>query len=431
MRIVGSRRRGWFLRSALCLATLAGSPALTAGAAAPPPVVITEEDMRRLYYDPDDLESNQEELARVEKQVAALEGDIAVLKEQVRLNTQDLVASRVQVEGQRRQEEDLQANAAALDHDLTREQEHADLIAARHRQGRADLIRAATWLSLIEQVEDQQVFSPALQSRRDGLLVAWAVCRHLAYRFADQRRQLAEARDRLHSLATARQKVLTYQHWSQKKLVEIEGELAQKTKTLETLEAQKRLHDERIAELASRQERLADLLADLLEKKRAYEERGKRRRPSPFAESLASLPPDERPPETLPVRRPSLAISAPVGTPIHCVADGEVIFAGAFRGYGLMVIVFHEDGFCTLYAHLSRIDVQPDSRVRGGDAIGLAGSIEGKADRPGVHFEVRRGDRAVEPWLFPALRGDPAGVLLGRSTPERRSATTQESRPGE
>ncbi len=79
---------------------------------------------------------------------------------------------------------------------------------------------------------------------------------------------------------------------------------------------------------------------------------------------------------------------AEIGTPVRTVGDGVVEFAGEQNGFGNVVIVKHNNTDQTVYAHLSRIDVQPDQALRQGAKIGAVGAT-GWATGPHLHFEFR------------------------------------------
>jgi murein DD-endopeptidase MepM/ murein hydrolase activator NlpD len=79
---------------------------------------------------------------------------------------------------------------------------------------------------------------------------------------------------------------------------------------------------------------------------------------------------------------------APMGTPVRCVGDGVVDFAGVQNGYGNVVIVRHANDRTTLYAHLSRIDVRKGQHVEQSQRIGAVG-MTGWATGPHLHFEFR------------------------------------------
>ena len=88
--------------------------------------------------------------------------------------------------------------------------------------------------------------------------------------------------------------------------------------------------------------------------------------------------------------------SAPHGTPVRVVGDGQVTFAGWQGGYGNVIYVDHGSNRVTLYAHLSKIGVQPGQRVDRGQLIGAVGAT-GWATGPHLHFEFRVGGVHVDP----------------------------------
>lgn len=84
-------------------------------------------------------------------------------------------------------------------------------------------------------------------------------------------------------------------------------------------------------------------------------------------------------------------IGAPEGTPIYAAANGTVLVArsgGWNGGYGNYVVVLHENGTQTLYAHMSRVAASAGSAVLQGNVIGYVGST-GKSTGKHLHFEVR------------------------------------------
>jgi murein DD-endopeptidase MepM/ murein hydrolase activator NlpD len=93
-------------------------------------------------------------------------------------------------------------------------------------------------------------------------------------------------------------------------------------------------------------------------------------------------------------------IRAPRGTPVRSVESGEVVYADFNGGYGLMVILDHEGGDYSLYAHLDRATVSIGQSVDRGQSIGTVGE-SGSLVGPKLHFEIRQGGKAVDPigWL--------------------------------
>ncbi len=94
----------------------------------------------------------------------------------------------------------------------------------------------------------------------------------------------------------------------------------------------------------------------------------------------------------------SVDFGAPTGTPVLAAASGKVIVAKPANyngGYGKYIVVEHENGTQTLYAHLSSVLVVVDDEVIKGEKIALSGNT-GRSTGPHLHFEVRGG---VNPWV--------------------------------
>lgn len=88
------------------------------------------------------------------------------------------------------------------------------------------------------------------------------------------------------------------------------------------------------------------------------------------------------------------------GTPVYAAFDGKVRLSKYYKGYGNLVILRHENGLETFYAHLSKIMVSEDEWVSAGSIIGLGGST-GRSSGPHLHFETRYKGYAFDPeWLI-------------------------------
>lgn len=89
-------------------------------------------------------------------------------------------------------------------------------------------------------------------------------------------------------------------------------------------------------------------------------------------------------------------IPAPTGTNVLSIDNGKVIFAGVQSGYGNTVMILHDDGKVSLYAHNSRITVSSGQRVSKGQVIAKIGST-GRSTGPHLHFEIRINGSHVNP----------------------------------
>lgn len=96
-------------------------------------------------------------------------------------------------------------------------------------------------------------------------------------------------------------------------------------------------------------------------------------------------------------RNDGIKIAVPLNTPIHATADGVVAYAGdGIAALGGLVIVKHGGGWTSVYGHASKLLVQRGQSVKRGQTIALSGDT-GFADRPEVHFELRKGRTPVDP----------------------------------
>lgn len=95
-----------------------------------------------------------------------------------------------------------------------------------------------------------------------------------------------------------------------------------------------------------------------------------------------------------------IEIASPQGRDIVAVAEGTVIYADWFKGYGRLVIVDHGGGYFTLYAHAAEILVGPGDSVGRGQAIAKVGD-SGSLSGPQLYFELRHKGKPLDPvaWL--------------------------------
>jgi murein DD-endopeptidase MepM/ murein hydrolase activator NlpD len=92
-----------------------------------------------------------------------------------------------------------------------------------------------------------------------------------------------------------------------------------------------------------------------------------------------------------------IKIAVPTGTPITAAADGVVAYAGSeISTLGGLVIIKHGDGWTSVYGHASQLLVQRGQAVKRGQKIALSGD-SGFADRPELHFELRKERTPVDP----------------------------------
>jgi len=93
-------------------------------------------------------------------------------------------------------------------------------------------------------------------------------------------------------------------------------------------------------------------------------------------------------------------LSVPEGTSVKAAEDGVVAYAGnELKGYGNLVLVRHQNGYVTAYAHASELMVKHGDQVKRGQIIARSGKT-GNVTAPELHFEIRRGKVPVDPMQF-------------------------------
>jgi hypothetical protein len=92
-------------------------------------------------------------------------------------------------------------------------------------------------------------------------------------------------------------------------------------------------------------------------------------------------------------------VAAPTGTPVFATGDGVVKKAADEKGWGKLVIVEHERGYATFYAHMDELEVEDGVKVRKGEVIGSVGST-GQSTGPHLHYEVRKDGNHLNPADF-------------------------------
>lgn len=89
-------------------------------------------------------------------------------------------------------------------------------------------------------------------------------------------------------------------------------------------------------------------------------------------------------------------LAMPTGEPVYAAFDGVVRFSKYNSSYGHLVVIRHDNGLETYYAHLSKRYVAPGMRVKAGELVGLCGNT-GRSRGSHLHFEIRYNGNAMNP----------------------------------
>lgn len=100
------------------------------------------------------------------------------------------------------------------------------------------------------------------------------------------------------------------------------------------------------------------------------------------------------------VRWKGILINGNEGAPVKSVHQGKVLFSDWLKGFGLVIVVDHGEGYMSLYGHNQALLKQAGDPVRAGETIGLVGQSGGQLT-PSLYFEIRRKGKALNPvhWL--------------------------------
>ncbi len=94
-----------------------------------------------------------------------------------------------------------------------------------------------------------------------------------------------------------------------------------------------------------------------------------------------------------------LDFNGAIGDPVLAAASGKVtLVTNSLRGYGNLIVIKHNTGYLSVYAHNSKMLVKEGQSVAKGQKIAEVGSTD--SDRPNLHFEIRREGKPVDPAKF-------------------------------
>lgn len=92
-------------------------------------------------------------------------------------------------------------------------------------------------------------------------------------------------------------------------------------------------------------------------------------------------------------------LGAPIGRQVSTIHNGTILFSDWLKGYGLLIVIDHGNGYMSLYAHNQTLLKSVGDRVETGEPIALVGQSGGQ-DQAGLYFEIRHQGKAVNPKLW-------------------------------
>jgi murein hydrolase activator len=215
--------------------------------------------------------------------------------------------------------------------------------------------------------------------------------------------------------ATARDAMLSLKEETEHKLSEVQEGKRRKNLFFAKIMDEKESYDRMVGELERSAGRVDSLLKDLLEQRTKMATAQVKQRGGKSHTLLGSFlwPADgevvshfgrqKHPQFNTYVHRKGIDIRTAEGSGIRAVMAGTVAFADWLKGYGLVIILDHANGFFSLYAHASALIVKAGEHVQGGQTIGTSGDTGMTKDNT-LYFELREGAEPVDPLIWLAKR---------------------------
>ena len=330
------------------------------------------------------LEASQAKKSRAERRLLDIERQINQVSRSLRHTDTELRANRAQLDALQARQERLETELVSQRQGLASEaraayvmgrQQQVKLLLNQERP--AAIGRVLTYFGYLSRARLAQI--DAMRSNLEQL-------RDLQQSIGDKTRQLNDLRVR-HEEETVR---LQQQKRSRAQLLaEVTGELASQGDELKRL----RNDEQQLQQLvASLQEVLADVPAAAGEQRPFKTMKGKLSWPA--RGELARRFGSQR--GNTGLKWQGVLISAPEGGKVHAISQGRVAFSDWMRGFGLLLIIDHGDGYMSLYGQNQSLYKEVGEWVDTGEVVATLGASGGQT-KPGLYFELRHKGRPINP----------------------------------
>ena len=315
------------------------------------------------------LARSEKRAAGVRRELADLDGRLAAAHRRAGATRRESARMRAELAGRR----DRLARAVRASYRLSRRDPAAILL---DLESPAEIDRAIAYHAIVERAHASMV---------RGIAATLAELEALEAKAAEEAAAVAALRDE-----------------KQRGLAELERQRAARADAIRALAARIRDRESRAERLRADERRLVELIGAIREE----------------LEDVAARLHDDRPFGQLrgklrwPVDGPFLArygtprggglnwqgvlIGAPPGEPVRAIHRGRIAFADWLRGFGLLLIIEHGDGFMSLYGHNGTLAGEVGDWVESGDAIATVGDSGGNP-KPALYFEIRRAGKPADP----------------------------------
>ena len=388
------------LSTAACLPLLSLIFTIQLGSAAEPSTIKNEmtEERERLEQLKKKIAETKKKATKAKKEHGSVLKNIEKLDKQLYRKKKDRTRIDAQIKEKDQELANLSINIADQEKNL---QTHRDAVTARLR-----LLYMEGRTGYLKTLLTAETFADAI-NRMD--YIGWVAQREhtLVRQFQEDLTELQLLRDQQ---AHARETLLALQGETQHTIKEISGLKRKKRTVLVSLSKEKSTHERTVEDLQRSAEQVDSLLKALDQRFRLAQSK-LRKTPGKLPSLGSFLWPakgkvvsffgrQKHPTFDTYVNKKGIEIKAREGSPIRSVSAGKVVYADWLKGYGLVVIVDHTNGFYSLYAHASKLLVAEGNAVTMGQMIGHTGET-GVTEDDTLYFELRKGTTPIDPlkWL--------------------------------
>ena len=388
------------LITAMCLPLLSLIFTIQLGSAAEPSTIKNEmtEERERLEQLKKKIAETKKKATKAKKEHGSVLKNIEQLDKQLYRKKKERTRIDAQIKEKDQELANLSINIADQEKNL---HTHRDAVTARLR-----LLYMEGRTGYLKTLFTAETFADAI-NRMD--YIGWVAQREhtLVRQFQEDLTKLQLLRD---EQAQARETLLALQGETHNTIKEISGLKRKKRTVLVSLSKEKNTHERTVEDLQRSAEQVDSLLKALDQRFRLAQSK-LRKTPGKLPSLGSFLWPakgkvvsffgrQKHPTFDTYVNKKGIEIKAREGSPIRSVSAGKVVYADWLKGYGLVVIVDHTNGFYSLYAHASKLLVAEGNGVTMGQMIGHTGET-GVTEDDTLYFELRKGTTPIDPlkWL--------------------------------
>lgn len=335
----------------------------------------------------EEIEARRESVQERQQRLSGLEQTLRDIEQRVNQSTQAMQATERELDQNQQRIAELEQEQTTLEDDLERQAELlADQIESAYRSGRYDFI--------------QMLLNQRDPARIERVL---AYYRYINEARIEQLERLRETEAELESVVSQ----LTEERTT------LEATMSQQQEQRDELRAQQQEQERRARELRTAQandeteledmrqseQQLTELLAsleDVLSEQQinlAGLEEVRGSMSWPVEGSIRHNYGQRRSGQ---VNWKGVVLNTQAETPVRVIADGRVLFSDWLRGFGLVIVVDHGEGYMSLYGYNQSLTRDVGEEVRRGETIALTGQSGGQ-ERPGLYFEMRREGNPINP----------------------------------